>query len=336
MFFLFGNSTKAQDIHFSQFYMSPLNLNPALTGVMNCNTRMVANYRNQWAAVLQANAYNTYSVSYDQKIAVGRTDYFGIGGSFWGDVAGELRFGTMQGRISLSYAKRMGGYRKSAHYLVFGADAGISQRRVREMDQRWPNQITSSGFDPTVDPNEAINDFDFLYGDISAGLLWFSVLDESNNWYVGLAQHHLNQPNVSFYNDVVNLYSRFTIHAGGQFEFKPKISFLPGVIYMTQGPHRELNLGTSLRFALGNSRLTSQYWQVGLWWRSGTKVDGGIHNDAVIFSTRFDYDNYGIGFSYDYNVSKLRQGGDANGAFEFSLNYLICGPEKRAVYCPRF
>jgi len=70
--------TKAQDIHFSQFYMSPLNLNPALTGVMNCNTRMVANYRNQWAAVLQANAYNTYSVSYDQKIPVGRSDYFGI------------------------------------------------------------------------------------------------------------------------------------------------------------------------------------------------------------------------------------------------------------------
>jgi hypothetical protein len=114
------------------------------------------------------------------------------------------------------------------------------------------------------------------------------------------------------------------------------MSLLPGIIYMSQGPHKELNLGTSLRFALGASRTANQYWQVGLWWRSGTKVDGGIHNDAVIFSTRFDYDYYGIGFSYDYNVSKLRQGGSANGAFEFSLNYLICGPEKRAVYCPAF
>ena len=79
----------SQDIHFTQFYMSPLNLNPAMTGVMNCKTRMIANYRNQWAAVLAANAYNTYSVSYDQKIPVGREDYFGIGGAFLGGVAGE-------------------------------------------------------------------------------------------------------------------------------------------------------------------------------------------------------------------------------------------------------
>jgi len=328
---------QAQDIHFSQFYMSPLNLNPALTGVMNCNTRMVANYRNQWAAVLQANAYNTYSVSYDQKLAVGRTDYFGIGGSFWGDVAGELNFGTTQGRLSLSYSKRLGGYRKSAHYLVFGADAGISQRRVSMTDQRWPTQITTNGFDPNL-PGETLQDDSFIYGDISAGLLWFSILDEYNNWYVGLAQHHLNQPNVSFLETGVteNLYSRLTFHGGGEFELKRKLSVLPGIIYMTQGPHKELNLGASMRFALGTSRVNSQYWQLGLWWRSGNKVDGGIHNDAVIFSTRFDYDNYGIGFSYDYNISKLRQAGTANGAFEFSLNYLICGPEKRAVYCPRF
>ena len=107
-------TVKAQDIHFSQFYMSPLNLNPAMTGVMNCKTRFVANYRNQWASVLKANAYNTYSASYDQKVPVGREDYFGIGGSLWGDVAGESRFGTTQGRISLSYSKKMSGYRKKA------------------------------------------------------------------------------------------------------------------------------------------------------------------------------------------------------------------------------
>jgi len=335
--------TKAQDIHFSQFYMSPLNLNPALTGVMNCNTRMVANYRNQWAAVLQANAYNTYSVSYDQKIPVGRSDYFGIGGSFWGDVAGETRFGTMQGRLSLAYSKRMGGYRKSAHYLVIGADAAISQRRIRSNDLRWPSQHDGNGghdVNAGSGDESIINDFDFLFGDIAAGLLWFSVIDENNNWYAGLANHHLNQPDVSFYSgatfDAVNLYSRFTLHGGGQFELRPKLSLLPGLILMFQGPHRELNFGSSVRFALGNSRINSQYWQLGMWYRSGTKDEGGIHSDAMIFSTRFDYENYGIGFSYDYNVSKLRNAGTANGAFEFSLNYLICGPENRAVYCPRF
>ncbi len=327
---------QTQDIHFSQFYMSPLNMNPALTGVMNCNTRLVANYRNQWSQVLKANAYNTYSVSYDQKIAVGRTDYFGIGGSFWGDVAGETRFGTTQGRLSLSYSKKMGGYRNSAHYLVFGADAAVSQRRIRQNDLRWPTQHDGNGgFDPTLPSNEIINDYDFLYGDIAAGLLWFSVLDEKNNYYVGGAIHHLNQPNVSFLGDVVSLYTRYTIHAGGEFEIKRGTSLVPGVIYMSQGNHRELNLGTSVRFNLG-SRADQQSWQVGGWFRTGNKVDGGLHSDALILSTRFDYGNYGIGFSYDINVSKLRQASSANGAFEFSLNYYICGPESRSVYCPRF
>ncbi len=332
-----GTGIFAQDIHFSQFYMSPLNLNPALTGVMNCNTRVVVNYRNQWSQALQGDAYNTYSVSYDQKIAVGRSDYFGIGGSFWGDRAGALNFGTTQGRISFSYAKKMGGYRRSARYLVFGADAGISQRRIDLTGARWPSQHDGNGgFDPNgPSGGETIQDPDFLHADLTAGLLFFNVIDEFNNFYFGLAMHHLNQPNVSFLGNEERLTSRITMHAGGQFEINRDFSILPGIIYMTQGQHMEVNFGASGRFNLG-SRSEGQSWQIGAWYRIGNKVDGGIHSDAFILSTRFDYGNYGIGFSYDATVSKLNQAGTANGAFEFALNYLICGPEKRSVYCPRF
>ena len=64
----------AQDIHFSQFYASPLNLNPAMTGVMNCTDRLTLSYRNQWASVLKSNAFNTFTASYDRKNTVGRYD----------------------------------------------------------------------------------------------------------------------------------------------------------------------------------------------------------------------------------------------------------------------
>ena len=127
----------AQDIHFSQFYLSPLNLNPAMTGVMNCNVRLVANYRNQWASVLKSNAYNTYSVSYDQRIPVGRYDFFGVGGTFWGNKAGEAEFATVTGKLSAAYSKRMGGGRKEAHYLVIGAEGGVAQRSLDFLKLRW-------------------------------------------------------------------------------------------------------------------------------------------------------------------------------------------------------
>ena len=336
VFIVSGLSMTAQDIHFSQFYSSPLNLNPALTGVMNCNTRVVANFRNQWSQVLTGDAYNTYSVSYDQKIAVGRSDYFGIGGTFWGDRAGELNFGSTSGRVSFSYSKKLGGYRKSAHYLVFGADAGILQRRVDITNARWPSQHDGDGgFDPNLPgPDLQGLNTDFLRADVSAGLVWFSVLDERNSYYVGLALHHLNQPDVSFFGEaaVATLTSRFTLHAGGEFGLNRKVSVVPGIVYLSQGRHKQVNFGSSFRFGLGSG----QSWQLGAWYRIGNRVDGGIHSDALILSTRFDYGNYGIGFSYDVTVSGLRQAGSANGAFEFSLNYLICGPEKRSVYCPRF
>ncbi len=341
----------AQDIHFSQFYMSPLNTNPALTGVMNCNTRLVGNYRNQWAGILGGNAYNTYSVSYDQKVAVGRTDYFGIGGSLWSDVAGQLSFGTTQGRLSFAYSKKMGGYRDRANYLSIGADAAVSQRRIKQSaNQIWPGQHDGDGLqDPNIPAPNVIGDYDFIYADLAIGLLWFSILDKNNNFYGGLALHHVNQPDVTFTTDgstVEPLYSRLTFHAGGQFMVKRGTYLVPGLVFLKQGEQVELNLGTSVRFAMGNQRVVTQSWEVGVWYRHGRGYDPGsdtvvpsvnfTHSDALIFSTRFDYDQFGLGFSYDYNISQLRQGAAGNGAFEFSINYYICGPEKRAVYCPRF
>lgn len=327
----------AQDIHFSQFYMSPLNLNPALTGVMNCNTRFVANYRNQWASALGANAYNTYSASYDQKVPVGRSDYFGIGASFFGDVAGASRFGTQHGGLSLSYSKKMGGYRKKSHYLVIGAEAALANRGIRQDNLQWGSQHDGNGgFDASLPTNENIDRYNFLWGDISAGILWFSVLDKNTNFYIGGAFHHLNQPNQSFYpGSFEPLDGRFTFHAGGQVLIRNRISLLPNVVAMFQGPHREFNLGSSLRFAMGN-RASDQSWQAGAWARVGRQQDGGVHVDAIVLATRFDYEEYGLGFSYDINVSSLSAATRGNGAFEFSLVYTICGPENRGVYCPKF
>ncbi|MFK7806661.1 MAG: PorP/SprF family type IX secretion system membrane protein [Saprospiraceae bacterium] len=333
-------SLGAQDIHFSQFYMSPLNLNPAMTGVMNCNVRLTANYRNQWASVLKANAYNTYSVSYDQKIPVGRNDFFGVGGTFWGDQAGESEFSTLQGRLSLAYSKRMGGYRKKAHYLVFGADAGITQRSINFQNLRWGTQHNGDGtFNSGINSGEEFNNDNLLFPDISAGLLWFSVFDEDNSFYIGGAYHHLNRANLSF-DDVDGveepLYSRFTIHAGGEFMMTPRVGLVPGVITMFQGPSFQLNTGTSLKFLLGGTRRNYQAVQFGAWMRISNHFQKSVTTDALILSTRFDYNQFSIGFSYDVNVSSLRPASNSNGAFEFALVYKICGPEKRSVYCPNF
>jgi type IX secretion system PorP/SprF family membrane protein len=335
-FLVSASAVQAQDIHFSQFYMSPLNLNPALTGVMNCNHRITANYRNQWASILKSYAYNTYSVSYDQKLPVGRYDYFGLGGTFWGDKAGQSEFATLQARLSGSYAKKMGGYRRKAHYLVVGADLGVSQRSINSANLQWPSQNLNGEYDPTIDPGETIADPNFLFMDVSAGLLWFSVFNEDNNFYFGGAFSHLNRANVSFDGQNIPLYSKFTFHAGGEFMMANRFGLVPGVVTFFQGPSFQVNAGTSFKFLLGNSRRYNQSFQIGTWARVSNKLDQGKLLDAIILSTRFDYEQFTLGFSYDINTSSLNPATNYNGAFEFSLLYKICGPERRGVYCPNF
>lgn len=333
---LFVVAAQAQDIHFSQFYMSPLNLNPAMTGVMNCNHRVTANYRNQWASILKQNAYNTYSASYDQKIPVGRYDYFGLGGTLWGDKAGASEFATLQARLSGSYAKKMGGYRRKAHYLVVGADVGASQRSINSQQLQWPSQVTGGVYDQNQGSPEAIADPNFIFLDLSAGLLWFSVFDDNNNFYFGASFSHLNRANVSFQNQSIPLYGKLTAHAGGEFTVAQRVSMLPGVVTFFQGPSFQVNVGNSFKFLLGNSRRYSQAFQLGAWARVSNKLDQGKLMDALILSTRFDYEQFTLGFSYDINTSNLRTATNGNGAFEFSLLYKVCGPERRGVYCPNF
>ena len=65
VFSLLG-SANAQDPHFSQFFASPLTLNPALTGKFDGTLRVAGNYRNQWPAF--NNVYTTSTLNVDFSI----------------------------------------------------------------------------------------------------------------------------------------------------------------------------------------------------------------------------------------------------------------------------
>lgn len=70
----------AQDPNFSQFFVSPLTLNPALTGKFNGTFRVAGNYRDQWPAI--SNAFITSTASFDAPIMrnrISELDTWGVG-----------------------------------------------------------------------------------------------------------------------------------------------------------------------------------------------------------------------------------------------------------------
>ena len=189
------NTAKAQDMHFSQFYVSNLTLNPATTGVMSCQMRVSAIYRNQWASVAGKYAFNTFGLGVEGKFNVGKKDYVGAGLSVWVDRAGASAMTSIQAALSASYLKKIGGRRANEHYLVAGAQIGFTQRSIRLDQLRWGTNWDGSAFNPALPDNEDVFNKSLAVADLSAGLLWFSALDKNNksNIYAGIGFQHLDQ-----------------------------------------------------------------------------------------------------------------------------------------------
>src|SRR5438552_9727102 len=83
----------AQDLHFSQFFNSPLTTNPANTGfIPDADYRIGANYRNQWSTIMSV-PYKTMSIWGDAQVFRDRieTGWLGLGGVILRDVAGSGR-----------------------------------------------------------------------------------------------------------------------------------------------------------------------------------------------------------------------------------------------------
>ena len=123
----------AQDIHFSQYYAAPLELNPALTGNINGVFRATFNYRNQWFNIPTLNTiapYQTYQASFDMPILRERleNDGLGIGGMFYTDKAGDGALTTFSGMASIAYHKAVDRYGKGR--LSVGLQAGVVSKQV--------------------------------------------------------------------------------------------------------------------------------------------------------------------------------------------------------------
>src|SRR5690606_29014833 len=80
-------SINAQDIHFSQFFETPLLRNPALAGIFTGDYRVQLVYRDQWGSV--TDGYRTGSLNGEYKLPIGKADDFiTVGGQVLFDRAG--------------------------------------------------------------------------------------------------------------------------------------------------------------------------------------------------------------------------------------------------------
>ncbi|MCC6725710.1 MAG: type IX secretion system membrane protein PorP/SprF, partial [Saprospiraceae bacterium] len=166
-------SLMAQDPQFVQFYASPLQLNPAMTGVHPGKWRVIANYREQWNSILDSKPYTSLSASFDAKSRIGRGDYLAYGVTALRDQAGSSNYLRQTGDFSLAYMKQLDGsrYRQYDQFLIGGASVGFGQHTLDYGGLWFSNQFDNATeqIDYSAQNGEDINQSSGVYMNINAG-----------------------------------------------------------------------------------------------------------------------------------------------------------------------
>jgi type IX secretion system PorP/SprF family membrane protein len=296
---------QGQDPQFSQFYANPLFLNPALTGSIDCG-RVILNYRNQWPSI--SNAYVSFDVSYDQFISKINS---GIGVYAMSDRQGDGAL--VRNSVAAYYSYKL---KVSEPIMIsFGVQGQYYQAHLDQGKLTYGDQIdptTGEIYKSTDEPPLTNNNIGVV--DFSAG----AAMTYYDQWFIGVAVHHLTEPNMSFYGDPNNkLPMKFTVHGGvtinaseGMLGNDNGEDYIiePQILYMQQEKFKQLDFGLYV---------TKRPLVLGAWFRHNFS-----NPDAVVALVGVKFNNIRFGYSYDITVSKV--GGSSGGAHEISFAWDFC------------
>lgn len=323
---LLGITASAQDPHFSQFFSSPLTLNPAFTGKFSGSFRVAGNYRNQWPSI--NNAYTTATASIDFHVLqdkIANNDTWGLGLVGYND-------NSSNGAVKFNYASFSTAYHKGLdedgfHQLGAGFQVTYANMLINTSNLKFEDQLTNAGF--TGVTSEVFNNsiLKSSYVDVNAGILYNGSTNDKNNFYFGVSMYHINRPRQDFTGAQYVLTPRTTFHAGGYFPVGTSTTLHLSALQMLQGGASETLFGGALQFSANpdDPRSTSLY--AGSWLR---------FKDAIIPYLGLEFNDFRIGVTYDYNTSSLKTASKSRGGIEISLIYIRKPSTERPISCPKF
>lgn len=329
---LLTNFLVAQDIHFSQFNMSPVNLNPAFTGFFDGDYRGVANYRSQWSSVPVS--YSTVSLQADMRHEMKKnvSDRVGVGVLFNNDVAGDSKYRTTQLYIPLSYIHKVSA--DSNFFMSLGLQPGISSVGFQTNKLSFDSQWDGDAYNPALATGENFPLVKKTYFDLNTGLVLQYQLKQRSAITLGVALSHLTSPKISYFkNEDIQLDSKLNTYLSYTYPIGPQIDLTAEYLFQKQGKYMENVLGARVAYTIPTKDPSAE--------KSGRQaVNAGMYlrtKDAPIFRVGYDINQWQFGISYDVNTSAFKAATNRRGAIEFGLIYIFKKdkpfvPKKRA--CP--
>ncbi len=315
----------SQDIHFSQFYYSPYQLNPANTGHFDGDWRIANIYRTQWGAV--SKPFNTIGIGIDKQIRY-YSQHFGAGIYFLNDQSGGANLTANKIMLALAYHTRWQAYK-----IHGGIQLGFVHKKYGS-NISFPSQFDwgTGQFNAELPNNESNLQDHLSYLDVNVGLIVSRKMGAFEPEF-GYSVSHINNPTEQFSNVKSRLPLRHTWHAEVRTELSEKFFAIPRILIMNHKRAGDMVLGVNLGYYLPKNNFYAQSLFFGPHLRTVLST-----TDALIFALGLNFKNMDIGVSYDINVSSLSKASSHRGALEFTLIYRTRSshPKTIAIPCNRY
>ncbi len=325
----FAGKIFAQDLHFSQFFNSPLTTNPANTGfIPDADYRLGGHFRNQYSNILSS-PYKTISAFADFQVMRNQLEngWLGLGGVVLSDVAGAGSLRSTKVYGSLAYHQMLG----NSSLLSAGFNLGWANKRIDQTNLKYPDQFDGKFFDNKLPTSVVLADNNISYFDMQVGMNYAYFPQENVYINAGYSVHHVNKPKESFFNDNSSAGIIPMRHIGfvnAILKVAPDVIINPNVYYTNQANSSELVGGLNANINLGQSGGEKQLI-AGLYYR---------YQDAFVPMIGFQLKNIRFTFSYDATTSSLKNFNNFQGASEFNIIKNGFYPENtdRQSLCPTF
>ncbi len=323
----FNLSLFSQDIHFSQFNGSLLNLTPGFTGFFNGDFRVGAIYRSQWQAVPVP--YSTFSMNGEARLKPKKLvkDMVGVGLVFNSDKAGDTRYGTTQLYANGSYIFL--GKPDSSLLVTLGMNLGWCQVGFDYDKMTFDNQFDGVNYSKATASGENFDWTKYNYADMNLGAGVQYILDYKHHFTLGLGFHHLTSPVITYQGNALSkLDFRLTNYLSYSTPINQKADIIAEALISKQAKNYEIIPHSSLKYYF--SRDDNKAVLAGVCWRA---------KDAVVFRFGYTHKTLQSGIAYDINTSKFIAATNRRGAFEIFINYVISRKVSNFVkkrVCPVF
>ncbi len=301
----------SQDVHFSQYNGSVINLNPAFTGFFDGDYRVSGIFRSQWSSVPVP--YRSFSFAGDTRFKTKnmKSDCFGAGIVFNNDKSGDTYYGTNQLYLSGSFIHKLN--KDSTLLWTTGMMVGVSNVGFNYSRMTFDDQYQNGGYNGSNGTGENFSKTSTTFGDFNFGTALQYAIKQRAVVQYGISYHHFTNPKLTFQNNnSIKIDAKLNNYLCFAYPIGAKTDLITEILYSHQGKYNEIIPGLQFKFHLDEK--TNQAASVGLYYRA---------KDAVIARVGYQIKSLTAGVSYDVNTSKFIAATNRRGGFEIYVTYIF-------------